>query len=64
MGVDNLKDESLLRFYEGVRSQVEADRAHKRKFTAGTSVRKYADELRAEMTRRRLQHQPIDWSGD
>jgi hypothetical protein len=42
-------------------SQGMMDRQHKRKFM-GPAVREYADELRHEMLKRRLQHSPIDWS--
>lgn len=59
----NLKDENLLRLYENIRDQVDRDRMYQHKPTSGDAVREHADELRAEMTRRRLQHVPINWYG-
>jgi hypothetical protein len=53
----------LLRYYENIRDQVERDAPYKFKLTSGPSTRQHADELRAEITRRRLQHAPIDWQG-
>jgi len=56
------KDESLLTLYESVRRQVDADlKLGGRYRLAGDGVRQYADKLRAEMDRRRLQFKPIDW---
>jgi hypothetical protein len=56
-----MPDESLSRYYENIRQQAEADRAHKHHFTAGPAVREYAERLRDEMIKRRLQHSPIRW---
>ena len=64
MAIENLRDESLLRFHDGVREQVKADRRSKHKFAAGRSVKEYAEALRGEMTKRRLQHTPIEWGRD
>jgi hypothetical protein len=64
MKVAHLKDETLLRFYENIRTQVEAERQLPHKFMAGDSVKHYAATLREELTRRRLQHNPIDWHSD
>jgi len=62
MDFSNSKDERLLAFYENVRSQVELDnRAGGRYRLAGDGVRQYAEKLRDEMERRRLQFSPIDW---
>jgi hypothetical protein len=61
VALENLRDESVLRFYENIRIQVEADRGLKHKFMAGDSVKQYAAALRDEMTKRRLQHPPIEW---
>jgi hypothetical protein len=61
MSVENMPDERLIHFYESIRQQADADRAHKHHFTAGPTVRQYADKLRAEMIKRRLQHSAIDW---
>ena len=59
MNFANSKDETLLRFYENVRDQVQAD-SGKYRF-AGDGVKQYADKLREEMDRRRLRFTPIDW---
>ena len=61
MAIENLKDESILSFYEGIRRETEADRRSKYKFANGRSVKEYAEALRGEMTKRRLQHTPIEW---
>jgi hypothetical protein len=61
LGIENLPDESLTRYYENIRQQAEADRAHKHHFTAGPPVREYADRLSDEMIKRRLQPLPIRW---
>jgi len=61
MGFERMPDERLTRFYENIRQQVEADRASKYKFMANPTVRKYADDLRDEIIRRRLQYLPIEW---
>jgi hypothetical protein len=34
---------------------------HKHQFTAGPTVRQYADRLRDEMIKRQLQHSLISW---
>ena len=58
----NLKDETLLRFYENVRDQVQADGQFGGKYRfAGDGVRQYSEELRDEMERRRLRFSPIHW---
>jgi hypothetical protein len=61
MSVEHMPDERLARFYENIRQQVEADRGKKHQFTAGPTVRQYADGLRSEMIKRRLRHSPIEW---
>jgi hypothetical protein len=63
MSIENMPDERLITFYENIREQADADRAHKHRFM-GPTVRQYADRLRGEMVKRRLQHSPIDWPGD
>lgn len=60
MSVEHMPDERLIQFYEGIRRQVDADRTLKHRFM-GPKVRQYADQLRDEMTKRRLAHLPIDW---
>ena len=60
MNLSNLKDETLLSFYENIRRQVDADRFAKYRVT-GQSVRDYSGRLREEMDRRRLNFTPIEW---
>ena len=64
MGIANLNDESILRLYDSVRNQVDADRGSKYKFAIWDSVKQYATSLREEMIKRRLQHTPIEWPRD
>jgi hypothetical protein len=61
MSLEKLSDESLTRYYESIRQQAEADRAHRHHFTASPALRERAEQLRDEMERRRLQHSPIWW---
>jgi hypothetical protein len=61
MAIENLRDENLLRFYDGIRKQVEADRNFPHKFMTGSSVKQYAAALREEIIKRRLHHAPIEW---
>jgi site-specific DNA-adenine methylase len=62
MNFSQSKDERLLAFYENVRQQVELDKkAGGRYRFAGEGVKQYAERLREEMDRRRLNYHPIDW---
>jgi hypothetical protein len=62
MNFANSKDETLLRFYEDVRDQVQAGSQFGGKYRfAGDGVKQYADALRDEMERRRLRFSPINW---
>jgi hypothetical protein len=61
MCLEKLSDESVVDYYESIRKQAEADRAHKHHFTASPSVRDRAEKLREEMIKRKLQHSPIKW---
>jgi hypothetical protein len=62
MNLSNTKDETLILYYESVRRQVQADmQAGGRYRFMGESVKQYADRLREEMDRRRLNFTPIDW---
>ena len=66
MSLSALSDESLLRFYESVRKQVEADRDLMRRgythfFVNNDDVKKYAAGLRQELERRRLSCPPLPW---
>ena len=64
MSASNLSDESLLRFYDNIRAQVEAERTSTTKFMTANSIKEYAEKLRLEMFKRRLQFTPIDgWTG-
>lgn len=64
MGIAHLKDETILSFYENIRIQIEAERRLLHKFMTGDSVKQYAATLREELTRRRVQHNPIEWHSD
>lgn len=56
------KDMRLLAFYENVRGQVELDKRSGGRYRfAGNGVKQYAESLREEMERRRLQFKPIEW---
>ena len=61
MSIERMPDERLILFYEDIRRHVEADRAYKQQFMASPTVRDYADQLRSEMIKRRLNHSPIEW---
>jgi hypothetical protein len=60
MNFSQMKDERLLAFYENVRQQVALDAGSHYRF-AGDGVRAYAERLREEMDRRRLNFTRIDW---
>jgi hypothetical protein len=59
-----LSDESLAHYYENIRQRAQADRAHKRHFTASATVRQSAEQLRHEMIKRKIQHSPINWPSE
>jgi hypothetical protein len=63
MDFEQTKDDTLLRFYEGIRQQVDFDiRAGSGQHRiVGQGVKQYAEKLRVEMDRRRLRFTPIDW---
>ncbi len=62
MKFENLKDESLIAYYESVRRQVDADYKLRTRYRLiGDNVKRYAEELRAEMERRELRFTPIEW---
>jgi hypothetical protein len=61
VSVQDLSNESLLRFYEHVRMQVIADKAHGQNFMSGDSVKQYAESIRAELIRRGVNVSRIDW---
>ena len=63
MNFSQMKDESILAFYENVRQQVEIDKSSGGRYRfAGEGVKQYAEKLREEMDRRRLGYRRIDWS--
>jgi hypothetical protein len=62
MGFSNVKDESLIAFYESVRRQVQADMQSGGLYRfVGESTKQYVDTLCEEMDRRRIKFTPIDW---
>ena len=65
MDFSRSNDQSLLRYYESVRRQVEADKSltGRHRFV-GDTAKQYAERLRQELEQRRLQFKPIDWPDD
>ncbi|MBB5047915.1 hypothetical protein HNR60_002672 [Rhodopseudomonas rhenobacensis] len=61
MSIEARPDDSIVRFYESVRRQVELDKVAKFPLASGRRVRDYAASLRAEIDRRRLRAAPIEW---
>jgi hypothetical protein len=62
MNFTQMKNERLVAFYENVRQQVAIDMRGGGKYRfAGDGVKEYAQKLREEIDRRRLQVRPIDW---
>jgi hypothetical protein len=63
MGIELLSDESILRFYEDIRTQIAADLATENRFRlmASEAVKQRAERLRIEIDRRRLRCSPIEW---
>ena len=60
---DHLTDQSILRLYEGIRHQVEADKALGSKYRlVGAAGKERAGVLREELLRRGLKCAPIVWS--
>jgi len=64
VSASDLSDESLLRYYDAIRKQVEADRDSKHKLVGGDAIKEYAESLRLELHKRRLPYTAIDWSAD
>jgi hypothetical protein len=63
MTLEKLADKNVLRLYENIREQVAADRRSRSRYRfMGETVKKYAERLRNEIDRRRLDYRPIDWS--
>jgi hypothetical protein len=61
MSVEDMPDERLVRYFENVRQEVEADRAGNHKFMMNPTVQQYADQLQSEMIKRGLEHSRIEW---
>ncbi len=62
MAIQDMSDGSLLRFYENIRDQIAEDvRLGGRHRFIGVGVKEYAERLRHEIERRRLQASPIIW---
>jgi hypothetical protein len=60
--IHRLSDESLHRLYENIRTQVNVDiRSGSPHHFLGETAKRLADRLRAEMDRRRLRFDPIEW---
>jgi hypothetical protein len=64
VSASDLSDEGLLRYYDSIRKQVEADKGNKHKFMTSDAIKAHADSLRLELYKRRLPHAPIDWWTD
>ncbi|WP_024519343.1 hypothetical protein [Bradyrhizobium sp. Tv2a-2] len=62
MAIQDLSDESVLKFYENIRQQVSADmQAGGKHRLLGETARQQAQRLGDELDRRRLRFTPIDW---
>jgi len=62
MNLPEMKSERLLAYYENVHRQVQIDKQTGGEFRfAGDGMKQYAERLRAEMERRRLNFSRIDW---
>ena len=62
MRLQNLGDKGLVALYESLRRRTTAaNGAGLRSRVIGQSTKDYAERLRAEMERRRLQFTPIEW---
>jgi len=64
VSASDLSGEGLLRYYDAIRKQVEADRDSKHKLVGGDAIKEYAESLRLELHKRRLPYTAIDWSAD
>lgn len=60
--MEHLSDQGVLRLYEGIRHQVDADRtAGGRYRLVGNAAKERAERLRAELIRRGVRFAEIDW---
>jgi hypothetical protein len=64
VSVLDINDESLLRFYDNIRAQMEAERGSQYKFMTADSIKEYAESLRTEIFKRGLRFTPKDWGTD
>ncbi len=60
MSLERLSDESIAHMYDSIRNEIAADR-RVRYPLMGETARQRAEELVAEMIRRRMNFTPIDW---
>ena len=59
---EHLSDEGVLRLYDGIRRQVDADRALGEKYRlVGAAARERAERLRKEIVERGFKFTPIFW---
>ncbi|WP_193376337.1 hypothetical protein [Bradyrhizobium sp. YR681] len=59
---EHLSDQSVLRLYESIRHQVEADRAMGGRYRlVGNAAKERAQRLQAELVQRELKFMPIIW---
>jgi hypothetical protein len=59
---EHLSDQSVLQLYEGIRHQVEADRAMGNRYRlVGNATKERAQRLQAELVQRDLKFMPIIW---
>ncbi len=66
MSLHALNDESIARYHESLRKEVEMDKKSMKNgghegFASGNSARQYGAALEAEMRRRAMQFCPIEW---
>jgi hypothetical protein len=66
VSLSDRSDESLLQYYESIRTQVEADRQSMRSeqaygFARSAAIKAYAATIADELARRHLHFTPIEW---
>jgi len=61
MGIESLSDESVLRFYEKIRQQLDANLASGNRRFLGQATKQRAHQLHEEIERRRLRCNPTEW---
>lgn len=60
--LEHLSDQGVLRLYDGIRHQVDADRAAGGKYRlVGNAAKERAERLRAELVRRGVKFAEIGW---